>query len=155
MAQHHISASRIVQAPAQQVYDLLADYHEGHPRILPRPPFISLTVEEGGKGEGTVLNVEMKVLGRVQTYHATVTEPEPGRVLVEHYADDSITSFTVEPHDDGRKTSVTIATDLQIREGALGTLQARLATRLLRPLYLKELDQLNAAVSQSVMNRQN
>lgn len=155
MAQHHISASRIVQAPAQQVYDLLADYHEGHPRILPRPPFISLTVEQGGKGEGTVLNVEMKVLGRVQTYHATVTEPEPGRVLVEHYADDSITSFTVEPHDDGRKTSVTIATDLQIREGALGTLQARLATRLLRPLYLKELDQLNAAVSQSVMNRQN
>ena len=84
-----------------------------------------------------------------------MTEPEPGRVLVEHYADDSITSFTVEPHDDGRKTSVTIATDLQIREGALGTLQARLATRLLRPLYLKELDQLNAAVSQSVMNRQN
>lgn len=155
MAQHHISASRIVQAPAQQVYDLLADYHEGHPRILPRPPFISLTVEQGGKGEGTVLNVEMKVLGRVQTYHATVTEPEPGRVLVEHYADDSITSFTVEPHDDGRKTSVTIATDLQIREGALGTLQARLATRLLRPLYLKELDQLNAAVSQSVMSRQN
>lgn len=155
MAQHHISASRIVQAPAQQVYDLLADYHEGHPRILPRPPFISLTVEEGGKGEGTVLNVEMKVLGRVQTYHATVTEPEPGRVLVEHYADDSVTSFTVEPHDDGRKTSVTIATDLQIREGALGTLQARLATRLLRPLYLKELDQLNAAVSQSVMSRQN
>lgn len=155
MAQHHISASRIVQAPAQQVYDLLADYHEGHPRILPRPPFISLTVEEGGKGEGTVLNVEMKVLGRVQTYHATVTEPEPGRVLVEHYADDSVTSFTVEPHDDGRKTSVTIATDLQIREGALGTLQARLATRLLRSLYLKELDQLNAAVSQSVMSRQN
>ena len=155
MAQHHISASRIVQAPAQQVYDLLADYHEGHPRILPRPPFISLTVEQGGKGEGTVLNVEMKVLGRVQTYHATVTEPEPGRVLVEHYADDSITSFTVEPHDDGRKTSVTIATDLQIREGALGTLQARLATRLLRPLYLKELDQLNATVSQSVMSRQN
>lgn len=155
MAQHHISASRIVQAPAQQVYDLLADYHEGHPRILPRPPFISLTVEQGGKGEGTVLNVEMKVLGRVQTYHATVTEPEPGRVLVEHYADDSVTSFTVEPHDDGRKTSVTIATDLQIREGALGTLQARLATRLLRPLYLKELDQLNAAVSQSVMSRQN
>ena len=155
MAQHHISASRIVQAPAQQVYDLLADYHEGHPRILPRPPFISLTVEQGGKGEGTVLNVEMKVLGRVQTYHATVTEPEPGRVLVEHYADDSVTSFTVEPHDDGRKTSVTIATDLQIREGALGTLQARLATRLLRSLYLKELDQLNAAVSQSVMSRQN
>jgi hypothetical protein len=31
------------------VYDTIADYHIGHPRILPRH-FSGLTVEEGGIG---------------------------------------------------------------------------------------------------------
>jgi hypothetical protein len=47
-----ISASAVVDAPAVTVYGVLADYHEGHPSILPRPPFGELVVESGGTGAG-------------------------------------------------------------------------------------------------------
>ncbi len=47
MAQHTISASALVPAPAREVYAIIADYRDGHPKILPRPPFVSLEVEQG------------------------------------------------------------------------------------------------------------
>ena len=53
----------------------------GHPQILPKPPFVSLEVEKGGIGAGTVIRIAMRVLGRLQTFGAVITEPEPGRVL--------------------------------------------------------------------------
>ena len=48
MAKHTISASKLISAPVRSVYDLIADYRNGHPRILPKPYFVSLHVEEGG-----------------------------------------------------------------------------------------------------------
>lgn len=81
MARHRVAASRLILASAQQVYTVLADYHHGHPRILPKPAFVWLTVEQGGLGVGTVINFQMRLMGRLQTFHATITEPEPGRVL--------------------------------------------------------------------------
>ena len=39
------SASALIQAPPQALYAIIADYEHGHPRILPRPPFVSLAVE--------------------------------------------------------------------------------------------------------------
>ena len=48
MTQQRISASALIQAPAQQVYAIIADYGNGHPRILPKPYFVSPTVEQGG-----------------------------------------------------------------------------------------------------------
>jgi hypothetical protein len=83
MAQHRVSASKLIQAPSTQVYALIADYHDGHPHILPKPPFVSLVVEEGGIGEGTVIAFQMQLMGRLWPFQATVTEPDPGRVLVE------------------------------------------------------------------------
>ena len=46
MARVHVSAERTIPAPAKAVYDLLADYHEGHLSILP-PAFSDFTVLEG------------------------------------------------------------------------------------------------------------
>lgn len=69
MAKHSVSASALISAPAQRVYDLIADYHNGHPRILPKPYFISLEVEQGGYGAGTVINFQMKLMGRIQPFH--------------------------------------------------------------------------------------
>jgi len=40
-------------------------------------------VEEGGIGAGTVIRFQMRILGRLRTFHAAITEPEPGGVLVE------------------------------------------------------------------------
>ena len=115
MALHRVSASAVVKAPAEQVYGIIADYRDGHPRIIPRPPFQSLDVEEGGFGAGTVIRFQMRMLGRTQTVRAAITEPEPGRVLVETCQQEGIvTTFVVEPCDEGRHAHVTITTELPI-----------------------------------------
>src|ERR1700728_1331783 len=81
-----VSASAVVPARRERVYSLIANYNDGHPRILPKQ-FSNLTVEQGGVGAGTVIRFQMSVLGKKETLRAAITEPEPGRVLVETYLD--------------------------------------------------------------------
>ncbi len=145
MAQHHITASALIPAPAQRVYAVLADYRQGHPQILPKPYFGTLTVEEGGYGAGTVIRFQMRLLGRLQEFHADVTEPEPGRVLAESDRNTgAVTTFTVEPREQGQAAFVTITTTTPVRAGLRGRVEGWLATRLLQPIYVKELAQLAA-----------
>ena len=136
-----LSASAVIDAPPEKLYMLIADYVNGHPLILPRPPFVSLDVEQGGIGAGTVIVSGMRVLGRVQTFRATVTEPEPGRVLVETTDTGYITTFRVDPKPDGRSAEVTISTEI-VRSGVAAALERWFVTRLLRPVYVRELEQL-------------
>jgi hypothetical protein len=143
---HVFSESALLPAPPLRVYAVLADYRDAHRRILPSPPFVSLEVLEGGTGAGTVIRVGMRVLGRMQTYRAVVTEPEPGRTLVETNENGYITTFTVEPVDDGR-SQVTISTQLTGRGGIAGAAERWLVPRLLRPVYVRELAQLAAVAA--------
>jgi hypothetical protein len=143
MATHEISASRHITAPVHKVYDLIADYRNGHPRILPRPYFVSLNVEQGGYGAGTAINFQMQLLGRVQSFHATITEPEHGRILVETDRNTgAVTTFIVDPRAGGKEAFVTIRTITNIPAGIFGKIQGWLTTQLLRPIYVKELEQL-------------
>jgi glucose/arabinose dehydrogenase len=89
----------------------------------------------------------MRVLGRLQSFRSVVTEPEPGRVLVETNDNGYVTTFTVEPRADGQQAYVTITTEMAGRKGVLGALERRFVTRLLRPVYVKELDQLAAVAA--------
>jgi hypothetical protein len=146
MPQASFSASALIQAPPRDVYDVIADYREGHPSILPKPPFVSLEVEEGGRGAGTVILVRMRVLGRDDSYRAVVSEPEPGRVLVETNDNGTITTFTVEPRAEGRHSHVTFHTELT-RGGVRGALERWLLPRLMRPVYRRELAQLAAVAT--------
>jgi hypothetical protein len=147
MATHQFSASALIHAPAQDIYAIFADYHEGHPHILPKPPFVSLTVEQGGTGAGTVIRLQMRMLGQLQTLRGVVSEPDPGRILAETYDNGYITSFTVEPRGDGQQSYVTIATELSGRAGVLGALEGWFVARLLRPVYVRELAQVAAFVA--------
>jgi hypothetical protein len=70
----HASAERTISAPVAPVYDLLADYHVGHPSILP-PSFSDLTVLQGGTGAGTEIRFAMTLGGRKQLVEASVDEP--------------------------------------------------------------------------------
>lgn len=150
MAQHRVSASAFIPTPAQHVYAIIADYASGHPRILPKPYFVSLAVEQGGVGAGTVIKFQMRLMGRLQNFRAAVSEPEPGRVLAETDLDTgAVTTFTVEPLDDGQRAQVTIATETKIREGVLGKVEGWLTTQLLRPIYVKELEQLASVAVQT------
>jgi polyketide cyclase/dehydrase/lipid transport protein len=145
MKPYRASASTIVEAPAELVYRTLADYREGHPSILPKSYFISLEVEQGGFGAGTIINFQMRVLGKTQTFRAAITEPEPGRVLVERNLGEGVvvTTFIVEPRNDGTRTEVTIDTEGVTRgSGPLGSVERLLTTMFLRRIYKEELKQL-------------
>lgn len=149
MAKHSIAASALISAPARNVYDLIADYRNGHPRILPRPYFLSLHVEQGGYGAGTIIHFQMKLMGRTQSFHSTITEPEPGHILVETDRNTgAVTTFTVDPRSDGQEAFVTITTTTTVPDGLFGKVQGWLTTRLLGPIYEKELDQLAAVAKE-------
>lgn len=141
-----LSATREIEAPAEAVYRVFADYVEAHPRILPPAFFEGLTVEEGGYGAGTRIVVRGRFAGRIRALRGVVSEPEPGRLLVETYPDDRIvTSFRVEPEDGGCR--VTISSVLPARRGLLGWIERRMVARLLPRVYAEELDRVAAYVA--------
>jgi ligand-binding SRPBCC domain-containing protein len=137
------SVSQLIQAPAEQVYAVIADYHDAHQRILARPPFVSMQVNKGGTGEGTEITVEMLVLGQKQSFKGVVTEPEPGRCIREAYDTGYVTSFYVEAKSSS-SSYATISTDMPTRLGIAGWLEYHLISFILRPAYLKELKLLEA-----------
>ena len=139
MAEPAVSATTLIPANPADVYAVIADYRGGHNRIIPRPPFVSLDVEQGGVGAGTVIRVHLRLLGRGIAYRAVVTEPVPGRVLAETNENGYVTSFTVERAEQGR-SRVTIATETPRRGRIAATLERWLLTRLLRPVYVRELE---------------
>jgi len=140
MPQLKASASARIDAPAAKVYAIIADYKTGHPSILPPHIFKELTVEKGGVGAGTVIRFKMTIMGSTRDLRATITEPEPGRVLVETYEGGEVTTFKVEPLGE-RQTEVTIATVWQ-PGWFIGLIQRLPAPKILRRVYTEELQNL-------------
>jgi uncharacterized protein YndB with AHSA1/START domain len=141
MAKVEASAERTIDAPADEVYGYLADMH-AHPRFLP-PAFTDFQVEEGGVGAGSVTRFAVTAGGRTRTYRMRVTEPAPGRTLVESDTSSSlVTTFNVEPQ--GGKSLVRISTNWDGAAGIGGFFERTFAPKALRRLYLDELERLNA-----------
>lgn len=127
----HAEYSTVIDANAKDIYAVLADYHVGHAAILPRPPFTDLIVEKGGIGAGTVLTTRVKAYGRIMSYHQVVSEPEPGRVIMEKDMDTAQYSmFTLDPLNGGKQTRVTIFCEFPVVPGFEGVLQ-----RMFQPAY--------------------
>jgi len=129
-----------IDAPPQRIYSLISNYHTGHPTILPKQ-FSNMRVEEGGVGAGTKIRFDVTVLGQTKHFLAVVSEPEPGRVLVERNVepDDSVTTFTVSPEDGGRAATVTIQTAVPGRPGVVGKIERFITERVMRSMYADEL----------------
>lgn len=144
---HQIAkATKIIRAPAESIYEIIADYRTGHPRILPKPYFLSLAVEEGGFGAGTIVNFQMRILGRTQSFRSLITEPEPGRALLEEDLNSGVaTSFDVTPLEEGR-ARVTISTELKNR----GLVESYIAKVLLQNIYRQELELLATVAENQV-----
>jgi hypothetical protein len=134
-----ISAEGSLDAPAEVVYHCLADYREHHrPGGFLPPQFVDFQIQRGGVGAGTVISFATTLGGRKQRVTQHVSEPEPGRVLVES-GDGVMTTFTVEPEGAGcrvRFDSVFEASGIQ------GLLLRLFAARLLRPVYAEEIQRL-------------
>ena len=132
--------SALIDAPPAEVYGIFVDYRNSHPKVLPKPYFGDVKVEEGGKGAGTVFRTSITVMGITTNYHMVVSEPEPGRVLVE--TDDQLgttTSFTIDPVEGGKKSNVTITTDWTPKPGVMGWVEKLSVPGVMRKIYDTEL----------------
>ena len=135
-----VQASAEIDAPAATVYRLVADYRDGHTRIVPPRYFSDLRVESGsGWGAGTVITYRMRTLGTTTDARATVTEPEPGRVLVEtDPGNQTVTTFVVDSLGDAR-SRLTISTALPTHSGIRGWLERSFIRSYLARVYAAEL----------------
>jgi len=149
-----VSASSRIDAPPDRVYGIIADYHNGHPQILPKQ-FGKLYVDAGGYGAGTVIRFSVVALGRKTDFRAVVSEPQPGRVLVERNdpPNSSVSTFTVDPGPTGRESDVTISTELPDRPGLLGALERFITRRVMKGMYRDELALLAAVATAPSTNR--
>src|SRR5918911_69380 len=83
MAAVRVVAERSMDAPADVVYRCIANYREHHrPGGFLPPSFSDFSIERGGVGAGTVISFTMTLGGRTREMTQTVSEPEPGRVLL-------------------------------------------------------------------------
>ncbi len=142
MAEIYVSAEQPIGAPADRVYQYIADHREHHPRFLP-PNFHDFRVEQGGVGAGTVTTFKSTAAGRTRAFHMDVAEPEPGRVMTETDRNSSIvTTWTVTP--DGQRCRVRIETRWRGARGIGGFFERLFAPRVLRKIYADELNRLDA-----------
>jgi len=143
MAVNTASADGPVAAPPDVVYRYLSDMHNHHPHFLP-PAFTDFRVVSGGIGEGTVVTFRFSAGGRSRAFRQTVTEPEPGRRMVETDANSSsVTTFLVDPVDEGRSSKVTISTQWDGARGIGGFFERMFAPRVMRRIYLDEIRRLD------------
>jgi Polyketide cyclase / dehydrase and lipid transport len=140
MKMFHVEASDVINARPEALYAVVADYQVGHPAILPKPYFTELTVEKGGTGAGTIIRGSVKAFGNVIPLHHIVSEPEPGRVLMETDIETGqYTTFTFEPLNGGTQTRVTIASEFPTKPGLVGWMESVTTTPFVRRLYKQEL----------------
>ncbi len=148
MSRIHSEASAVMDARPAEVYALIADYRNGHPRMLPKEHFRDLVVEQGGVGADTVITFTTIAGGRQMHFRMRISEPELGRVIAENdTASDLVTTFTITPVDGGARTQVVIATDQETSKGLRGLIERLLVPSMLKGIYNKELKQLADVLS--------
>jgi hypothetical protein len=97
-------------------------------------------VEQGGIGAGTLIRFETQAFGQTQRFRAAISEPEPGRVLVETDLDGGpVSTFVVDPLDGGRGARVTITTQGKVRPGLPGRVEQLMTRLFLENIYAQEL----------------
>ncbi|CAB9499970.1 Polyketide cyclase / dehydrase and lipid transport [Seminavis robusta] len=145
MVRFCVESGSVINAPAKEVYDVLADYNKGHPRIMPPQFFDGMRVLKGsGVGEGTRIEARFNVYGNKETLLMDVSEPEKGRVLQEIDSKaTNITRFIVDPIDDSTTCNVTIQTKVMKMQGIGAGLDMWIKKIVLKKIYVEELKMLN------------
>ncbi len=143
MKKIHAEYTMDIDATPAAAYAIFADFNGAHQAILPKSYFQALSVEQGGTGAGTVFRTEVLVMGQTAHYHMVVSEPEPGRVIVEADEQAGVTTTTTfEPLTGGARSCVTIATDFTASPGVKGWVERMLQPPITRRIYKQELQNL-------------
>jgi hypothetical protein len=136
-----VSREAPIGAPAELVYGLIRNYQEHHFRFLPTA-FSGYRVERGGVGEGTEVSFAVTAGGMKRRYHVRVTEPLPGRELVEtDLLSGAVTRFLVTPEE--THCRVRFETTWEASPGIAGLFERWLAPTLMQRLYRDELGRLD------------
>jgi len=145
-----------IKADTELIYRVLSDYRNEHPHILPKPYFASAEVEQGGVGAGTIVSVQMKVMGVTNHLRLFVTEPNPGREIHEEDPAAGIkTIFTLEPDPDHGYCQVSIRTIWRKKKGMRGLVEQLLVPPVVRSIYVKELELLKTYCEEKQQNQSN
>lgn len=145
MAQLEAVAERVIGRPPADVYAALADYEQRHRALLP-PAYHDYAVERGGQGDGTVVRWTLYVGNHRRPYRMQVSEPQPGRLLVERDADSSMTTqWDVQPEGSGSRVRVT-SSWLQRATGFPAFFERTFAPRSLSRLHAEMLRRLDEGV---------
>lgn len=139
MSTFQVVVTKVIDAPPDAVYGVIVDMDE-HRKILPKE-FTGLTVEKGGKGAGTVVRAEMKVLGVKATHRLVISEPEPGRVMKEVDTATGVdTTWTITPLDGGQRCELTLDTRMRVKPGLQGWVEKLITPGIMQGIYRRELD---------------
>jgi hypothetical protein len=146
MVRFTVETEAVINARANEVYAVLADYHDGHPNIVPKSFCEGVKVIKGtGIGGNSRIECYFNILGQRETLFMDVSEPEPGRILQEIDSKAiNITRFIVDPIDDAT-CSVTIQTKVmkQIGFPPGPTIDMWLKKIMLKSMFKAELKLLN------------
>jgi len=146
MSKIQVKNERVVNAKPEEVYDVIKDYKEKRPLFL-TPNFLDYQVEQGGKGDGTVVQYRLQAARRERPYRMRVNEPVRGQVIQERDANSSlVTTWMVSPLEGGQQSKVSIVTDWEGGQGVGGFFERTFAPLGLHRIYDRMLDQLTPLV---------
>ena len=152
MAEVYVCTEGLVGAPADRVYQLIADHREHHPKFLPAN-FSNFEIEQGGVGAGTITTFTITAGSRSRNYRMRVEEPEPGRVMTESDTTSSLmTTWTVTP--EGEHARVRIETRWDGASGVAGFFERVFAPPAMRRIYNDELRRLDRYAREQVGQRE-
>lgn len=81
-------SSALIRASARAVYQLIADYRDGHPRMLPKKYFPRMEVERGGVGAGQACRVAIRTECDAKGFRGWVERITAPRLLQRLYAEE-------------------------------------------------------------------
>ncbi|MBB5158110.1 SRPBCC family protein [Saccharopolyspora phatthalungensis] len=140
-------AERRIDASAEKVRTIVADYAESRPKIFTEH-YRDYAVVEGGTGAGTTATWKLQATSkRVRDVRAVVTEPEPGTFVETDANSSMVTTWTVREANGG--SIVRIETIWDGATGIGGFFERTFAPGGLKRIYLGVLDNLDALVKQS------
>lgn len=145
MAQVTSSSERTIAAPADKVWQALADYTNTRSKLLTEH-FSEYNVAEGGTGAGTTVHWKLAATSkRVRDCNILVTEPHEHELVEQDGNSSMVTTWTVTPSGDTSST-VRVKTTWNRAGGIGGFFEKTFAPGGLKKIYDGVLANLDAAV---------